>query len=139
MCRCSEAASPCRCRASKKQSSACASAATSTLYSSGPKPAEPGVVDIEVQPRDAWSLDPGFSASRSGEANNGGVRIREYKRLGSGTSLGVRRSRAPDRLSTALRFDNQNLLGNWFGRGLATARNSDGHRDSASVLCPRAD
>ena len=43
-----------------------------------------GVVDIEVVTRDTWSLDPGFSAGRSGGANSSGLKLREYNVFGTG-------------------------------------------------------
>ena len=52
-----------------------------------------GVVDIEVVTRDTWSLDPGFSAGRSGGANTSGFKLREYNLLGTGTSISLGRSK----------------------------------------------
>src|SRR5262245_30713648 len=45
-----------------------------------------GVADIEVRTRDTWTLQPGFSASRSGGANRTNVGLTETNAFGTGRS-----------------------------------------------------
>jgi hypothetical protein len=96
-------------------------------------PAGDGVVDVEVVTRDTWSLDVGASAGRSGGASSSGWAVREYNLLGTGTSLGLGRSRTVDRASTELSFANERAFGTRTGIAFRHATNSDGRRDEASV------
>ncbi|MBX3607038.1 MAG: hypothetical protein KF788_17295 [Piscinibacter sp.] len=95
-----------------------------------------GVVDLEVATRDAWSLDPGFSAGRSGGANTGGLHIREYNLLGTGVSLGIGHSKGIDRSSNEFQLSADRVFGTWASINLSHASNSDGQRDAASVVRP---
>jgi outer membrane translocation and assembly module TamA len=96
-------------------------------------PAGDGVVDIEVRTRDTWSLDLGASAGRSGGASSSGFGLREYNLLGTGTALGVARSRTVDRTSTEFSLLNDRVFGSRTGIALRHAVNSDGQRDEVQV------
>jgi hypothetical protein len=95
-----------------------------------------GVVDIEVFTRDTWSLDPGFSAGRSGGSNSSSLRLREYNLLGTGTSISIGRSKNVDRKSTEFQFSNTRAFGTWASVNYEHANNSDGKSNSASVVRP---
>ena len=95
-----------------------------------------GVVDIDVQTRDSWSLIPGVSAARAGGVNTGGIRLREYNLLGTGSTLGIGYSSGVDRTSNELLLSNDRLFGTWTAVSLRSARNSDGRRDAASLVRP---
>lgn len=95
-----------------------------------------GVVDLEVRTRDTWSLDPGFSAGRSGGANSSGIRIREYNLLGTGTSLSWGRSNNVDRSSNTFQFSADRILGTRTSLDFDISRNSDGRRDAVSLVRP---
>ena len=95
-----------------------------------------GVVDIELVTRDTWSLDPGFSAGRSGGVNSSGIRLKEYNLLGTGTSVSFGRSNNVDRSSNEFQFSNDRAFGTWTALSYSLARNSDGRRDAASVVRP---
>lgn len=95
-----------------------------------------GVVDIEVMTRDTWSLDPGFSAGRSGGANSSGIKLREYNLFGTGTTVSFGRSRTVDRSSNEFQFSNSRAFGTWADVSLSLAQNSDGRRDAVSVTRP---
>lgn len=95
-----------------------------------------GVVDLEVRTRDTWSLDPGFSAGRSGGANSSGIKLKEYNLLGTGTSLSYGRSNTVDRSSNTFQFSADRILGTWTSLDLSTSRNSDGQRDAVSLVRP---
>ena len=48
-----------------------------------------GVVDIEVNTRDTWSLEPGIRFSRAGGANASGITLRNAICLAPALSLGL--------------------------------------------------
>ncbi len=95
-----------------------------------------GVVDIEVQTRDTWTLDPGFSAGRSGGANSSGIKLVEYNLLGSGVTVSYGRSKNVDRTSNDFTFSNERAFGGWTSLSYAHSSNSDGKRDAGSVAHP---
>ena len=95
-----------------------------------------GIVDIEVETRDTWSLDVGASAGRSGGSNSGGVHLKDYNLFGSGISLNVGRSKNVDRSSTELQFANEHLFGSATALRYSHATSSDGGSDSAMLLRP---
>lgn len=95
-----------------------------------------GVVDIEVQTRDTWTIDLGFSLSRAGGTNAGSIRLSEYNLLGSGAELSYGRAKDVDRSSTEFRFNNDHAFGGWTALSFSHAKNSDGKRDAASIGQP---
>ncbi len=95
-----------------------------------------GVVDIDVVTRDSWTLIPGVSAARAGGETTGGIRLREYNLLGTGTTLGIGHSSGVDRDSNELLFSNDRAFGTWTAVNLRWAVNSDGERYAASVVRP---
>jgi hypothetical protein len=95
-----------------------------------------GVVDVEVETHDTWSLDPGFSASRSGGATSSSFRLRDYNLLGTGMTVSLGRANNVDRSSTEFAFSNDRAFGSWVSLGYSHAQNSDGQRNAVSVLRP---
>ena len=95
-----------------------------------------GVVDIEVSTRDTWSLDPGFSAGRTGGANTSSLKLREYNVLGTGTAISIGRSKDVDRSGTEFQFSNARAFGTLASVSFDHASNSDGKRNAASVTRP---
>lgn len=95
-----------------------------------------GVVDIEVQTRDTWSLDAGFSFGRAGGANSSRVSLREYNLLGTGIYLNLGRSSTVDRSGVDFQIQNNHAFDGWTALRYSRARNSDGTRQAASVLRP---
>ena len=94
------------------------------------------VVDIEVRTRDTWSFDPGLSAGHSGGATTGGIKLREYNVLGTGTSIAFGRGKDVDRTSTEFEFSNERAFGTWASFDYAHASSSDGSRDAISLVRP---
>src|SRR5882672_3943075 len=94
------------------------------------------VVDIEVETRDTWTLDPGLSAGRSGGANSSGIQLKEYNLLGSGMSVSYGRSNTVDRSSNEFTFANERAFGTWTSLSYSRALNNDGRLDSVSVVRP---
>lgn len=95
-----------------------------------------GVVDIEVETQDTWTLDPGVSAGRSGGANSSGIHLKEYNLLGTGMTVSYGRSNNVDRSSNELQFANEHAFGTWTSLSYSLAQNSDGRRDAASIVRP---
>ncbi len=95
-----------------------------------------GVVDIEVQVRDTWSLDPGVSAGRSGGANSSSLSLREQNLLGTGLALGLGHTNTVDRSSNEFSVQYNRAFDGWTQLGYAYADNTDGHRQAITVLRP---
>jgi hemolysin activation/secretion protein len=95
-----------------------------------------GLVDIDVETHDSWTLDPGISAGRSGGANSGGIKLSEYNLLGTGVAVSYSRSTNVDRSSNEFQFSNERAFGGWTSLRYSRAKNSDGSRDAAAVAHP---
>lgn len=95
-----------------------------------------GVVDIDVETRDTWTLDPGVSAGRSGGTNSSGVHLREYNLLGTGIFVSFGHTNNVDRSSNEFQFSNERAFGTWTSLNYSHQQNSDGRRDAASVVRP---
>lgn len=95
-----------------------------------------GVVDIEVVTHDTWTFDPGVSVGRSGGATSGGINLREYNLLGTGTTVGIDRSRDVDRTSTQFMVANDRMFGTWVSMSYSRANNSDGSSEALSLVRP---
>lgn len=93
-------------------------------------------VDVEVLTRDAWTLDPGISFSRSGGASSSGIALREYNLLGTGVGISLGRKKTVDRSSNELEIVNDRAFGGWTSIAYSHAANSDGSRNSLSVAQP---
>jgi hemolysin activation/secretion protein len=95
-----------------------------------------GVADIEVRTRDTWSLDIGFSASRQGGENKGGVSINEENLLGTGITLGLSYTSDVDRTGTAFNIADTNVFGTRGVVAYSYADYDDGQSQSISVQRP---
>jgi len=95
-----------------------------------------GVVDIEVLTRDTWSLDLGFSLGRSGGANTGGVRLKEYNLFGTGVALSIGHSKEVDRSGNEFLIADDHAFGTWTSINYSHASNSDGQRDAGAIVQP---
>lgn len=95
-----------------------------------------GVADLEVSTRDNWTLDPGFSAGRSGGANSSSVRLRDYNLLGTGTTAGIARVNDVDRSGTEFTLSNDKFSPYALAASLSVANNDDGRRDALSFGRP---
>ncbi len=95
-----------------------------------------GVVDIDVETRDTWSLDIGASAGRTGGENTSGTHLKEYNLLGTGISVSVGHSNGVDRSGNEFEFSNERAFGGWTTLSYSHASNSDGRRDALAVLRP---
>ncbi len=95
-----------------------------------------GVVDIVVETRDTWTLDPGLSAGRSGGANTSSINLRDYNLLGTGVAVSFGRSNTVDRSGNEFEVSNDRAFGGWTAIRYSQANNSDGRRQAASVAQP---
>ena len=100
-----------------------------------------GVVDIEVNTRDTWSLDLGIGVSRAGGHNTGRLSIKEENILGSGILVGIGYTSDVDRKGTTFQVADSNLFGTRGTIAYSYADNDDGNGAvvfaAASVLCAR--
>lgn len=95
-----------------------------------------GVVDIEVEARDSWTLDVGVSAGRSGGSNSSGMHIKDDNLLGTGMSVGYGRSNNVDRSSDEFEFAKDRAFGSWTSISVKHASNTDGQRNALSLGRP---
>lgn len=95
-----------------------------------------GVVDIEVETRDTWTLDPGLSVGRSGGSTSSGIQLRDFNFLGTGVGLSLGRSKNVDRTSTEFQVLNDRAFGGETSIGFTLANNSDGRRETATIAHP---
>ncbi|MBI3042515.1 MAG: hypothetical protein HYY78_06785 [Betaproteobacteria bacterium] len=89
-----------------------------------------GIVDIEVTTRDTWTLDPGFSLSRQGGVNSSKLTLNEYNLLGTGISLGVKRSSDVDRTGKEFSISHNHAFGGWTTVEYQHGTFDDGTRDA---------
>jgi len=95
-----------------------------------------GVVDIEVMTRDTWTLQPGFSASRSGGANRTNLGLTETNAFGTGILLGVNRFSDADRTGIVYQVQDPHAFDGWTNISYAYSQLSDGLNRTASVTRP---
>ena len=95
-----------------------------------------GVVDIEVQTHDTWSLDVNASAGRSGGENTSGIGISEYNLLGTGIAVSYERSNEVDRSGNQFLISDEHAFDGWTNVSLSTAKNSDGRHNAISAVRP---
>jgi outer membrane protein assembly factor BamA len=95
-----------------------------------------GVVDIEVMTRDTWTLDPGVTLGRAGDANSGGTKLKEYNLLGTGVAVSLGRSINADRTSNEFEIAKHRAFGTWTSLAFSHASNSDGRADAVLVVRP---
>jgi hypothetical protein len=89
-----------------------------------------GIVDIEVETRDTWSLEPGFHFSRAGGSNSTAISVKEYNLLGTGISIGYAQSSDVDRKGTEFQISQDHAFDGWTQIGLTSAQYDDGKRRS---------
>ena len=95
-----------------------------------------GVVDIEVETRDTWTLDPGFSASRTGGTNASSINIREFNLLGTGIGVSYGYAKNVDRSSNEFQILNEHAFDGWTSLRYTLANNSDGRKQAFGVAHP---
>lgn len=87
-----------------------------------------GVVDIEVETRDVWTLSGGVSFTREGGENDISLKINDDNILGFGRKFGLEHSKDVDRTKTEVTYLDTNLRGSRAEIEVKVANNSDGDR-----------
>lgn len=82
--------------------------------------------DIEVRVRDVWTLNPGIQFGRRGGKNSSGFKLQDENFLGRGKNLQVSRKNDVDRTTTAVEYEDPNVLGTWWQFFGEYADQSDG-------------
>ena len=95
-----------------------------------------GVVDVDVETRDTWSLSPSVSFGRTGGTNTTSVSITEYNLLGSGVLLDFSRSNTVDRSSNEFQIRNDRAFDGWTSVRLGHATSNDGKRNYGAIDHP---
>lgn len=97
---------------------------------------ENGVVDVNVETSDVWTLMPRLSLARSGGKNRTALGIKEQNLFGSGTAIEAMYRSNVDRDSLILKFEDRNLGSSWYGLKLDFADNSDGYSQFLQINKP---
>jgi hypothetical protein len=93
-------------------------------------------VDIIVETRDVWSLQPGIAYSRKGGENEASVELQEENLLGRGKDVSVSWSREIERESILFRWRDPNVWQSRWRSELAYSINDDGRLRFASLERP---
>jgi outer membrane protein assembly factor BamA len=83
-------------------------------------------VDLLVQTRDVWTLQPGFSYERKGGENETSIEIEEENLLGYGKSVKVEWSKDVERTAVLLQYRDPNVLWSRWRSELSYSINDDG-------------
>ncbi len=94
------------------------------------------VVDLEVRTSDVWTLNPSISFGRRGGKNSGGVGLKEFNLLGSGTSIGLGYKSNVDRDSLSLKYFDRNLLSSRYRLIAEYTNASDGYSQRLGLERP---
>jgi hypothetical protein len=97
---------------------------------------EDGVVDIEVETRDVWTLSGGVSFTREGGENDVSFKVNDDNFLGFGRKFGLEHSKDVDRTSTELTYLDTNIRGSRAEIEVKLATNSDGDRQLMHLRKP---
>jgi outer membrane protein assembly factor BamA len=95
-----------------------------------------GRVDIEVQTRDVWSLNPNFTLGRRGGANTVGIGIEELNLLGNGKFVAASVKSDVDRDTVLLAYQDPQLFGSWWALAAGYGRSNDGYARSLTLQQP---
>ncbi|HYN22422.1 MAG TPA: hypothetical protein VE078_15785 [Thermoanaerobaculia bacterium] len=91
-----------------------------------PVPASGGLIDLEVETRDVWTLRAGISFNRAGGENSTDFTLQDSNFLGTGKDLTLWRISNVDRTSTLFRYRDPNTFGTRTQLELSAAEYSDG-------------
>ena len=89
-----------------------------------------GVVDINVNTTDTWTLVPKLSFSHSGGESSAGLGLKESNLFGSGVGIEFMYKSDVDRDSRMLKVVDKQLGDSWYGIRAIAEDNSDGHLHS---------
>lgn len=86
-----------------------------------------GSIDVEVITKDNWSLTPSLNFDRVGGENTYSVGLRDTNLLGRGKLLALEDGEDTRRRSTALRYEDNNVLGSRIRNHTELVNSSDGN------------
>ena len=95
-----------------------------------------GVVDVDVETYDVWTLQVGPSLSRSGGTNSTSIGVADDNILGYGKQLGIGWSSTVDRTGTYIAWNDPNLLGSHWTDTAVWLTNSDGYSHGLQLALP---
>jgi outer membrane protein assembly factor BamA len=95
-----------------------------------------GIVDIEVNVQDVWTLSPGLSFGRKGGANSTSFDFDDYNVLGMGKHLSIGSSNSVDRSSTTFQWIDPNVLGTRWTTQAQYSDNDDGSAEALRIERP---
>ncbi len=95
-----------------------------------------GGVDLAVETRDVWTLQPILSVTRSGGENETTYGFEEFNLLGRGQAIRLERNDSVDRTSNIVQLQDPNIGNSWVSGTLYLADNSDGHFRLVSIEQP---
>jgi outer membrane protein assembly factor BamA len=95
-----------------------------------------GVVDVEVDTYDVWTLQLGPTFSRAGGANSASFGVADDNILGYGKQLGIGWSRTVDRTGTYFAWNDPNVLGSHWTDTAVWLTNSDGYSHGLQLALP---
>ncbi len=95
-----------------------------------------GVVDIEVNAQDVWTLNPGLSFGRKGGKSTTGIELEELNLFGTGARVSIDFLSGVERDSTALAYANRQLGSTWWSLSGVYSDNSDGHQVALELERP---
>src|SRR5689334_15633875 len=112
--------------------------ASSSVYDVSIRPIryENGVVDLLVRTRDTWTLQPSVKLSRAGGVTTGGFSIKEDNLAGTGTKIGIGRSKDIDRTGSQLQLSHDHLFDGWTRIAAERSSFTDGSASSVEVAHP---
>ncbi len=85
-----------------------------------------GRVDVEVQTRDVWSLNPAVSGGRTGGESSSSFSLQEVNMFGTGALVDFSRRSDEFRRETMLRYENDHQFRPWTRLDLQVTDSSDG-------------
>lgn len=95
-----------------------------------------GVVDVDVETSDVWTLIPRISLSRSGGENDTGIGLKEMNLFGRGIDIEALYKSTVDRDSRLLKYVDRNLGDSWYSLHAVYGDNSDGHTQLIDLQKP---
>jgi len=93
-------------------------------------------VDLEIRTRDVWTLKAGFSASRSGGANETKVVLQDSNFLGTGKEVTLKHTSDVDRSGYLARYRDKNVGGSRVELELNYRDNDDGEFQKVKLIRP---
>lgn len=95
-----------------------------------------GRVDVEVQTRDVWSLNPTLNLGRRGGANTFGIGLEELNLFGYGKFVSASVKSDVDRNTVSLAYQDPQLFGSWWALAAGYGRSNDGHAKTLAIQQP---